>query len=302
MTDSLSLSLWAVNMAEVPSDRHAWLQRVEAALLEAKAAGSSLLVMPEYVSEIWLPYCEPEANVNVEVATMAKEGAAQLPLLQELVDKTGIALLAGTWPAAVEEGYLNRAHFLVPGRKDPIIHDKLALLRSEKDPEGWFLGVGHEVRPFTWNGLTCAMLICLDVELPAVSARLAREVPDLDLLLVPSYTSFLSGYSRVFGCAKARAVELFTCVAAVGCVGTTPLDPPRDNTSGAAVFLPCEPELGFDGRFADTGVFKETEGAGPLLHVRDIPIKEIRRLRREGAEVWPGAWSDEQLTVTPKQS
>ncbi len=297
MTDTLSISLWAVNMAEPPKDRADWLARVEQALAEAKAAGSSLLMLPEYVSEIWLPYSAPDAAGTDEVAEMAKEGAALLPLLQGLVDRAGIALLAGTWPAATAEGYVNRAHFLVPGAAEPHTHDKLALLRSECDPEGWFLGVGHELKPFTWNGLNCCILICLDVELPAVSARLARELPDLDLLLIPSYTSYLSGYSRVFGCAKARAVELFTCVAAVGCIGTTPLVPPRHNTSGAAVFLPCEPELGYDGRFADTGAFQETQGAGPLLHVRDIPIGELRRLRQAGGEVWPGAWSDKSLKV-----
>ena len=110
-------------------------------------------------------------------------------------------------------------------------------------------------------------------------------------------TARLSGYSRVFSCAKARAVELLTCVAVTGCIGQPPLPGERTNVSGAAVFLPCEAELGYDGRFADTGVFEKSEGAGPLLHVRDIPIAEVRRLRREGAEVWPGAWSDAALRI-----
>jgi predicted amidohydrolase len=297
MTDRLSLSLWAVNMAEAPRDRADWLDRVALALDDAKKAGSSLLILPEYVSEIWLPYCAPGIAVTDEVAAMAEEGAAMIPAFQALADESGVALMAGSWPAKAGAGYLNRAYFFRPGGAEPVTHDKLVLTPSEKDPDGWFLGTGQQVRVFEWKGLTCALLICLDVELPAVSTQLAREAPDLDLLIVPSMTARLSGYSRVFGCAKARAIELLTCVAVTGCIGSVPLQPERPNVSGAAVFLPCEAELGYDGRFADTGVFERSEGAGPLLHARDIPIAEIRRLRRQGAEVWPGAWSNEGLKI-----
>lgn len=297
MTDRLSLSLWAVNMAEAPSSREDWLARVRQALAESKKAGSSLLILPEYVSEIWLPYCAPGIRETEEIAAMAAEGEAMIPSLQALADESGLALMAGSWPARAGEGFLNRAHFFAPGENEPITHDKLVLTPSEKDPKGWFVGTGRQVRVFQWNGLTCAMLICLDVELPAVSTRLAKEAPDLDLLIVPSMTARLSGYSRVFGCAKARAIELLTCVAATGCIGSVPMEPARPNVSGAAVYLPCEKELGYDGRFADTGVFERSEGAGPLLHARDIPIAEVRRLRREGAEVWPGAWNSEELTI-----
>ena len=48
-------------------------------------------------------------------------------------------------------------------------------------------------------------------------------------------------------CAKARAVELTATVAAVGCIGSIPTDPPRPYTGGAAVYLPCEPSLGHAG-------------------------------------------------------
>lgn len=36
---------------------------------------------------------------------------------------------------------------------------------------------------------------------------------------MPSYTSRLSGYSRVLSCAEARAVELLSTVCVVGCFG-----------------------------------------------------------------------------------
>jgi hypothetical protein len=77
------------------------------------------------------------------------------------------------------------------------------------------------------------MLIRLDIELPAMSLQLAREVPDSDLLLAQSTTRRLSGASPVFGCAKARAIELMTCVAATGSIGMTALKVPSPSAVGA---------------------------------------------------------------------
>ena len=75
-----------------------------------------------------------------------------------------------------------------------------------------------------WEGLRVAIVVCLDVELTSLWARLAKL--DLDLVLVPAKTDMLSGYCRVFGCAKTRAIELQTIVCAVGAVGN-PARPSR---------------------------------------------------------------------------
>src|SRR3546814_7527676 len=56
--------------------------------------------------------------------------------------------------------------------------------------------------------------------MPALALRLAPLDPDL--ILVPSMTAKLSGYSRVFSCAKARAIELLCAVAATGVIGRAP--------------------------------------------------------------------------------
>ena len=297
MSEMLALSLWATNMAAPPATRGAWLAQVEGVMDETSARGGQLLLMPEYISRTWLPYCGPDLPLSHEVAAMAAEGAELLPALQSLVDAKGLSMLAGTWPVKTLAGYSNRAYFLRPGAES-ITHDKLCLTPLERNDQGWQLSEGRTVRIFRWNGLTCAMLICLDVELPAVSLLLAREAPDLDLLLVPSTTRRLSGASRVFGCAKARAIELMTCVAVTGSIGLTPLKVPRPSVSGAAVYLPCEPELGERGVYADTGIYDHTEGIGPLLHVSDLPVGWVRSLRHDrGAEVWPGCWMPQNLRL-----
>ena len=41
----------------------------------------------------------------------------------------------------------------------------------------------------------------------------------------------------------------------------------------------------------------ETEGDGPMLIARDVPVGACRALRRAGAEAWPGPWSADHVTL-----
>jgi hypothetical protein len=112
-------------------------------------------------------------------------------------------------------------------------------------------------------------------------------------------TGKLSGYSRVFGCAKARAVELMCAVGATGTTGCAPGTTQNpSNVSACALYVPCEPSLGLTGVLGATPpTGGEEAGDGPLLMVRDIPFAEIRRLRESGAEVWPGAWRADHIAI-----
>ena len=301
MSETVSLTLWAANAGQALSGRVAWLARLEKIALEARAAGSQMLVLPEYAGEASLLWQDPVPAETAQVAAMAREGAALMAPMQEIARDAGIDILAGTWTAAEGRGFVNRATLLFADGHAPVTQDKLCLTPAEQDPAGWNVTPARHLEVFQWQGLTCVILICLDIELPGLSARLAHEVPDLDLILVPSNTGKLSGYSRVFGCAKARAVELLTVVATVGAVGTvgTPIN--RSNVSAAAVYLPCEEALGFEGRFAELAPVAEAEDEGPRLHARDIPVGAVRRLRREGAEVWPGAWDAAPVTICRRE-
>ena len=129
-----------------------------------------------------------------------------------------------------------------------------------------------------------------------MAARLARL--DLDLILVPSMTGKLSGFHRVFGCARARAIELMTIVCAVGAIGVpAPMTRRPSNISAAAAFLPCEEVLGSTGVPAALSPTGRTTGLGPMLVASDLPVGIIRELRRGRAEVWPGAWSADHVIV-----
>lgn len=287
-----TIALWATNIARPVNGIDGWLALVDAKLAEAKSQGAGMLVMPEYASAQWLTYKPRALKPADEIAWMAEEGRRALPALPGLVAKHGVALLAGTMPVADGKGgFLNRAHLVLEDGRT-IAQDKLCLTPAEKNPAAWLLTTGTALKAVEWRGLKLAVVICLDVELPALAAAIADQ--RFDLILVPSMTGKPSGYNRVFGCAKARAVELQAIVAAVGTIGTVHGE---TNYSGAAVFVPCEEELGHHGRFAAIDPMGEHHGDGPILVAADLPVDTIRHLRAGAAEVWPGAWRADRLSI-----
>jgi predicted amidohydrolase len=292
--ETATVALWAVNMADAPASMQAMARRIEARMAEAREAGADILALPEYVSEPWLALAPPHLPEAEEVAWMAGQGAELLELIRPLPARYGMALLAGTWPERAQRRWVNRARLLLPDGRI-VTQDKLCLTPSEKEPHSWMLGPGGEVTIVEWQGLRIAVLVCLDVELPALAARL--QASDLDLVLVPSLTRLASGHARVTACARARAVELMTTVCVVGCVGATPLAPPRPNTGGAAAYLPCEPALGHRGVAVELLGRAEASGPGPLVLARDLPLGRVRALRHGEAEVWPGPWPAEHLHI-----
>lgn len=290
----LTVALWATNLAFPAAAAEPWLDLVSMRLAEAQATGVDLLVLPEYVSAQWLADAPADLAATDEIGWMAERGALLLPELERRARDAGVAVLAGTmpWPdPAGGGGFVNRAHLILPDGRT-VVQDKLCLTPGERAADAWMLTPGDTLRLVSWRGIKLAVMICLDIELPAMSARLAAE--DVDLILVPSMTSQLSGYHRVFQCARARAVELQTVTAAVGTIGT--LRDGTTNVSGAAAYVPCEAALGFTGQIASLAPRGETGDSGPLLLVR-LPLAAVRASRHGAAEVWPGAWQGEAVRI-----
>ncbi|HAE00146.1 MAG TPA: hypothetical protein DCG04_01475, partial [Rhodospirillaceae bacterium] len=87
MTDTVSITLWATNLGQSLKGPQDWLDALDTVAAEAKAAGSDLLVAPEYVSEQWLTYCGPDIDVTQEPAAMAQAAQAIMPGIQALANK-----------------------------------------------------------------------------------------------------------------------------------------------------------------------------------------------------------------------
>lgn len=295
-----SVALWAVNLANPVASMDEWLARVAAQMRTAAAAGADVLVMPEYACEQWLDFAPGGLREDEEIPWLGERTSTTLPSLARLVRETDMGLLPGTMPhRAPGGGWTNRAHLLLP-TGDGGLHtaqDKLCLTPFETETGAWMLTPGSEFRVTEWRGLRIGTLICLDIELPALSARLAPL--GLDIVLVPSMTEREAGYWRVFGCAKARAIELQAIVCAVGAVGPFRTGGRVEtNVSGAAVYVPCEPRLGHNGILATAGPMAEsTEPLGPMLVARHLPVEVVRALRAGEAEVWPGGWRADGVRI-----
>lgn len=299
--DSLRAALWIVNLAPSLASLDAWRAQLEARIRQARAENVELLVLPEYACEQWLSFAPGDLQATSEIAWMAAQAEAAVQIAGTLAQEHGIALLAGSMPvkdpqaAQGEVPFVNRAWLCLPdGRR--IGQDKLCLTPAEQDPDDWQLSPGRTLKLIHWKGLRIVILICLDCELPDLAGQVSALQPDL--ILVPSQTSRASGYHRVFHCARARAIESMTAVAAVGVIGAAETGQPRDGYhAGAALFLPCEPELGSDGDGGSLPGRDVAPDEGPVLTV-DIPIERLRALRRSGTEVWPGPWSARHIELS----
>ena len=292
MTDTYRLALWATNLNPAFPSLDAWLAHVAARAHDAAAVGAKLLVMPEYTCESWLGFKPQHLRPDQEIDWLAGIAAKALPGLRRIATDAELTLLPGTMPWPVDGGHRNRA-WLIPADGRLSAQDKLCLTPFEKDSDTWVLQPGDTLRLLDLDGLKLAILVCLDIELPALSCVLARHRPDL--VLVPAMTYNAAGHARVFGCAKARAVELMCAVACTGVVGASPGTTQNDqNVSGNAAYIPCEPALGYTGILLDTLPTNGRNGEEPF-DIVDLPIGQIRALRAAGAEVWPGAWEASQI-------
>ena len=298
MTD-YSIALWSFNLGCAPDTVDSLALRIEDGMRRAAESSARLVQLPEYFIECCLAFKPDGLRPDQEMGFLADVGVELRTLLAPLPEKYGVSLLAGTMPVKADTGITNTAVlFTADGRE--IYQDKLSLTPFEQCPETWNLTPGSTLKIFELDGLKMAILICLDVEMPALSSLLAKQ--ELDLLLVPSMTEKLSGFHRVYGCAKARAVELMCAVAVSGTVGVSEGTTQNEsNVSGAALYLPCEEEFGFDGI---GGLISPTDGIKseePYL-IASVPMQQLRALKAGNAEVWPGAWTADHVSIAVDQS
>ena len=302
--ETITVALWATNLEVPATDLASWIAAIETRMAEAKAAGARLLVMPEFACSQWLGFAPPDLPVDQQIPWLAALTPTALDGLRPLPSRHGVALLAGTMPFAEKSNdgsttpsHFNRAFLLLPDER-VLTQDKLCLTPSEQNPAAWCLTPGTTFSVFVWNELRIAIIICLDVEFTSLFARLGKL--DLDLILVPAKTDLLSGYYRVFGCAKARAIELQTVVCVVGAIGSALAHPAVDTVmGGAAAFLPCEHVLGSTGIAAALEPQTAANGLTPLLYAYNLPVGYCRQVRHGAAEaeVWPSTWTADHITI-----
>ncbi len=305
--EHVSIDLWASNLEPVVPDLATWLAVLEARVAQTAARGGHMLVLPEFACAQWLSFAPldlPEANT---MGWLSECGEIALNAVADMSARHGISILAGTIPFAAghKEGvptYLNRA-WLMTSDGERHTQDKLSLTPLEAQGAGGITVRGEMINVIHWNGLRIAMVICLDSEFTHLWSRLGQL--DLDLIIIPAKTDMITGYNRVFTCARARAIELQTVVCVLGAVGV-PFGQPLTDTGvgGASVFLPCDVDVALDGIHTTLAPQTATMMADRILIAADIPVGACRRLRNghAEAEVCPAIWNADHLAVNDSAS
>lgn len=225
----LNLDLWTFDVGTPASTPNEFAELVIDRVLLSWGEGADVVVFPEFT---WM-------GLERFIPGPAKlTGVAGLfwndlwPLILSGLNRKDKAVVLGSVPFLDDTGCLrNRAPILSEGR---VCHqDKIHLTPWESEFRG-----GGPLRIWRYRGYKLAVVICLDVEIPELSAALRGQ--DLDLMLVPSATESLLGVERVGRCADARAVELGCYVGLCHLVGRAESALVDENIGRLAVFAPSQ--------------------------------------------------------------
>lgn len=233
-------------------DWAAYEDKIGAWVAEAAVQGAELLVFPEYGALELATLAGPNVAADVEASMHAVSD--RLPeadaLHARLAGEFGVHILAASAPCteALPAGVhrpVNRARFFAPSGGQ-VLQDKQIMTRFEA--EEWDVVPGHPLQLFETALGKIGVLICYDCEFPL----LARALSEAEILLIPSVTEAMTGYSRVRIGAQARALEN-QCVAVMSSiVGDVAWSEMVDISVGAGgVYGP--PDRGFP----DTGVIAQ---------------------------------------------
>lgn len=270
-----------------------YVEKTRTWVSKAAEAKADLLVFPEYgrMELATLDGAEAAGDLEQSLHAADRWSSKADDLMADLAREHGVHILAGSGP--VFDGAkrpVNRAGLFGP--MGPLGHqDKQVMTRFER--EQWDVVPGGPLKVFDTSLGRMGVLICYDAEFPLLGRALMEA--GVEILLVPSCTEALSGYSRVRIGAMARALEGQCVVVHAPTVGPAEWSPAVDvNTGAAAIYGP--PDLGFP----ETGVLAQGDLNSPGWVTAVIDRASVRRVRRDGAVLghahWPESASRAQVS------
>jgi predicted amidohydrolase len=277
-----------VNWAEYAAKLSDWVAR-------AAAEGADLAVFPEYGAMELAMLAGAEAAGDLERSLHAVDAvmADAGDLHADLAARHGLHILGASAPVfdpAIGERPVNRATLYTPtGARGH--QDKQIMTRFER--EEWGVVPGGPLRLFDTALGRIGILICYDCEFPL----LGRALAEADLILAPSCTEALAGYSRVRIGAMARALEAQCITVMASTVGDAAWSPAVDaNTGMGGIFGP--PDTGFP----PTGVIAEGTLNAPGWTVAKVDLGAVAHVRADGVVLGRRHWDDQagrDRAVTP---
>lgn len=235
----------------------------------AWSGGADLVLLPEFTWMGLQPLVEPSTPRRVAEVFWTE----LLPSLKSLLNQPQKAVVLGSAPYwdAESERLFNRAPILMSGEVS--YQDKLHLTPWEHE-----FSPGTELRLWELDGVRFAVVICLDIEIPEISARLRGS--GVDVVLVPSATESILGVERVDRCASARAVELGCLVGVSHLTGTVDSELIGSNIGRTAVYFPSQSPFADQPRWVESEVV--SEGVQRQRVVIDMhALEAMRNLREE---------------------
>ncbi len=260
------LSSWA----QYEDKLHLWVD-------EAASHGADLLVFPEYAGMELATLAGPEVAADLEQSLHAvSERLADADALHaHLAEQFGVHILAGSAPSFAKprpksKRPVNRARFFAPSGKMGL-QDKQIMTRFEA--EIWDIAPGGPLHLFDTALGKIGILICYDSEFPL----LGRALAEADLILVPSVTEAMTGYTRVQVGARARALENQCVTVMSSVVGGADWSEALGETIGCGgIFGP--PDTGFP----DDGIIALGDLNAPGWTYATVELAEIAAVRANG--------------------
>ena len=264
-------------------DWGAYEAKVRAWVDQAARDGADLLVFPEYgaMELASLGGAEVAADLERALEEVVRHREAMEALFAGLAQAHELYILAPSGPVIEEAKRLNRASFFGPGGL--LGHqDKAIMTRFER--EQWDVTGGTGLTLFETALGKIGVVICYDSEFPLLSRALAEA--GAEILLAPSCTDTVAGYTRVRVGAMARALENQCVTVQAPTVGDAVWCPAIDENRGAAgLFGP--PDRGWP----ETGVIAEGALDEPGWVIATVDLDLVALSRADGGVLpfahWP---------------
>jgi len=253
--------------------------------------GAQLLVFPEYgAMELGSLGGRAVAGDLEACLHEVARWKPQVDLLhQRLARHYGVHILGASGPVFLpgRDRPVNRATLYGP---DGVLghQDKQIMTRFER--ETWFVETGTGLTLFDTPLGRIGVVICYDSEFPLLSRALVEA--GAEILLAPSCTDSLRGFSRVRVGAMVRALENQCVVVHAPTVGLCDFCPAVDeNIGAAAIYGP--PDLGFP----ESGIFAETPLNQPGWAYATVSRADIAAVRRAGGVLNHLHWEEQAARI-----
>lgn len=244
-------------------------KKIKKIVLSLKKEGVQLLLLPEYAGTEIAGYHFSDEKLYATLKSLIPQYCS---FFKELASEAQMYIQPGTiLVEASTNQYFNRAYFFAPNGNYGY-QDKLHLTQYEKYSR--LIVKGQSQTLFETALGKIAIAICYDCEFPEIIRRYVAA--GAWLILVPSYTTSLAGYHRVFFSSRARALENQCYVATSFVVGPVALTDTENTIGKASILGPVD-----DG-FPDDGILAISSQEGFSIVTAELLPEKLDWVRRKG--------------------